>query len=67
MTDQQAREFVEMLAVPDSTSCPPCPICGRNHSLETGCVLPSRDRQVFVARTLVDDQADALEVARLRD
>jgi hypothetical protein len=43
MTDQEAREFVEMLAVPESTDPPPCPVCGHTHPLETGCVLPSRD------------------------
>jgi len=39
MTDQQAREFVETLAVPQRTSPPPCPICGHSHLLETKCVL----------------------------
>src|SRR5262245_53567387 len=37
MTDQQAREFVEMLAVPEAAGPPPCPICGCAHPLETGC------------------------------
>ena len=37
MTDQEAREFVEMLAVPEAAETPPCPICGRGHPLETSC------------------------------
>ena len=37
MTDQEAREFVEMLAVPEAAEPPPCPICGRGHPLETRC------------------------------
>ena len=37
MTDQQAREFVEMLAVPEAPEPPPCPICGCGHPLETRC------------------------------
>jgi hypothetical protein len=44
MTDQEAREFVEMLAVPEAAEPPPCPICGRGHSLEAGCAL-STDRR----------------------
>jgi hypothetical protein len=44
MTDQQAREFVEMLAVPEAAAPPPCPICGRGHRLETSCAL-STDRR----------------------
>ena len=43
MTDQEAREFVEMLAVPEASEPPACPICGRGHPLETSCVL-STDR-----------------------
>ena len=46
MTDQQAREFVEMLAVPQATDPPPCPICGSSHQLEVACILPRRDRPV---------------------
>jgi hypothetical protein len=37
MTEQQAREFVELLAVPDTAEPPPCPICGCGHPLETRC------------------------------
>ena len=37
MTDQEAREFVEMLAVPEEAEPPPCPICGFEHPLETRC------------------------------
>ena len=37
MTDQEAREFVEMLAVPEAAEPPPCPICGCRHPLETSC------------------------------
>jgi len=37
MTDQEAREFVEMLAVPEAAEPPPCPICGCGHPLETRC------------------------------
>jgi hypothetical protein len=44
MTDQEAREFVEMLAVPEAAEPPPCPICGRGHPLETSCAL-STDRR----------------------
>jgi hypothetical protein len=44
MTDQEAREFVEMLAVPEAAEPPPCPICGRDHPLETRCAL-STDRR----------------------
>jgi hypothetical protein len=44
MTDQEAREFVEMLAVPETAEPPPCPICGRGHPLETRCPL-STDRR----------------------
>jgi len=43
MTDQEAREFVEMLAVPRPTGPPPCPICGDPHPLETRCVAPGLD------------------------
>ncbi len=39
MTDQEVREFVEMMAVPESTDPPPCPLCGHRHPLETMCVL----------------------------
>jgi hypothetical protein len=27
MTDQEARKFVELLAVPEVAEPPPCPIC----------------------------------------
>jgi hypothetical protein len=37
MTEQEAREFVELLAVPEAAEPPPCPICGCGHPLETGC------------------------------
>jgi hypothetical protein len=37
MTDQEAREFVEMLAVPEAAEPPPCPVCGCGHPLETRC------------------------------
>jgi hypothetical protein len=37
MTDQEIREFVEKLAVPESIDPPPCPLCGRAHRLETRC------------------------------
>jgi hypothetical protein len=47
MTDQSAREFVEMLAVAEPTKPPPCPLCGRGHQLETRCAgtdhQPSED------------------------
>jgi hypothetical protein len=39
MTDQEAREFVEKLAVPEAAEPPPCPICERGHPLETRCAL----------------------------
>jgi len=38
MTEQEAREFVEMLAVPEAAEPPPCPICGCGHPLESRCV-----------------------------
>ena len=53
MTDQEAREFVELLAFPQATDPPPCPICGHGHSLETRCVLSNR--------------ADSLKAAGLRE
>jgi len=37
MNEQQAREFVEMLAVPEAADSPPCPLCGHGHELETLC------------------------------
>ena len=37
MNEQQAREFVEMLAVPETADSPPCPLCGHKHQLETKC------------------------------
>jgi hypothetical protein len=37
MTDQQAREFVEALAVPEHADPPPCPLCGQSHPLESKC------------------------------
>jgi hypothetical protein len=43
MTDQEAREFVEMLAVPEAADSAPCPVCGCGHPLETRCAL-STDR-----------------------
>ena len=44
MTDQEAREFVEMLAVPRAAEPPPCPICGRGHPFETSCPLSTARR-----------------------
>jgi hypothetical protein len=37
MNDQEAREFVEMLAVPASPEPPLCPIGGFAHPLESRC------------------------------
>jgi hypothetical protein len=37
MTDQEAREFVEALAVPEHAVPPPCPLCGQRHPLEAKC------------------------------
>jgi len=37
MTDQEIRQFVEKLAVPEPADPPPCPLCGRTHRLETRC------------------------------
>jgi len=37
MTDQEIRQFVEKLAVPEPISPPPCPLCGLAHRLETRC------------------------------
>jgi len=36
-TERQMREFVEMLAVPERTPPPECPLCGRRHRLEKRC------------------------------
>jgi hypothetical protein len=36
-TDQQARQFVEMLAVPAPSAPPPCPLCRHGHALEQRC------------------------------
>jgi hypothetical protein len=37
MTDQQAREFLQRLAVPERTAAPPCPLCQSRHRLESRC------------------------------
>ena len=37
MNEQKAREFVEILAVPEPTDPSPCPLCGQTHPLETRC------------------------------
>ena len=37
MNEQQAREFVEMLAVPEAADPPPRPLCGHRHEVETEC------------------------------
>ena len=52
MTDQQAREFVEALAVPEHADPPPCPICGQSHPLESKCRPADLepDEQVTAAR-----------------
>jgi hypothetical protein len=51
MTDQEAREFVEKLAVPEAAAPPPCPICGRGHPLEASCALSTdRGREVVGLR-----------------
>jgi len=44
MNEQQAREFVEMLAVPEAADSPPCPLCGGRHALETKCLTPASRR-----------------------
>lgn len=47
-TEQQARGFAAMLAVPERTTPPPCPLCGASHLLEQRCVprlQPSRASQ----------------------
>ena len=36
-SDEQAREFAEMLAVPWPTASPTCPVCGQSHALEQPC------------------------------
>ncbi len=41
MTDQEAREFLEQLAVPNRTQPPPCPLCAGQHQLELRCVEPA--------------------------
>ena len=55
MTDQEAREFVEMLAVPRPTAPPPCPICGHPHPLESGCVVPDLDDHAARVEAFIDD------------
>jgi hypothetical protein len=35
--DLRARQFVEMLAVPQPSAPPPCPLCGHRHTLEQRC------------------------------
>jgi hypothetical protein len=37
MTEQEAREFIEMLAVPERSQPPPCPLCQTRHRLELRC------------------------------
>jgi hypothetical protein len=49
MNEQQAREFVEMLAVPKPAVPPPCPLCGEHHPLEARCVVLSRDNRLEAA------------------
>jgi hypothetical protein len=34
MTEQEAREFVELLAVPEAAEPPPCPIRGCGYGLK---------------------------------
>jgi phage/plasmid primase-like uncharacterized protein len=51
MTDQEAREFLERLAVPNRTQPPPCPLCGGQHQLELRCAeLASRLTSALVAQ-----------------
>jgi len=51
MSEQEAREFVEMPAVPEAPAPPPCPLCGRGHPLETSCALSTeRGREVAGVR-----------------
>jgi hypothetical protein len=52
LTDQQAREFVEALAVPEHADPPPCPLCGRRHPLESKCPSadPERDDHLTASR-----------------
>jgi hypothetical protein len=40
LSDQQGRQLLQMLAVPDPTRPPSCPLCGSPHRLEQRCVLP---------------------------
>jgi len=35
--DQEARQFAEMLAVPQKAGPPPCPLCHESHVLEQRC------------------------------
>jgi hypothetical protein len=44
MTEQEAREFVELLAAPEAAEPPPCPICGCGHPLETPCPIHAGGR-----------------------
>jgi hypothetical protein len=39
MTDQEIRQFVEILAVPDPADPPACPLCGHSHRLESRCEI----------------------------
>jgi hypothetical protein len=65
MTEQEAREFVELLAVPESAEPPPCPICGCGHPLETPCPIRGvRSRLETRCARLTDRR---LEAAGLRE
>jgi hypothetical protein len=44
MTDQQAREFVEALAVPEHADPPSCPLCGQRHPLQSKCTSADVER-----------------------
>ena len=52
MNEQQAREFVEMLAVPEAADPPPCPLCGDIHELETNCGTSSAGFELARSRTI---------------
>jgi hypothetical protein len=73
MTEQEAREFVELLAVPEAAEPPPCSVCGCGHPLkrrapsagavtaETRCArLTDRRPEAARLRIEVDLQAGSL-------
>jgi hypothetical protein len=57
MTDQQAREFVEALAVPEHADPPPCPLCGQRHPLEAKCLSADLERHEDVTASRISPKS----------